>query len=154
MFLSQSAHETTGCSHLLESVSSITCVMYAPISTSNPFLTQTNDCRSMEPWRFFFPLLFFFFSFFFFHSRDRDLAARMWRLLGQRAGESSARFTSGLLSIRHHLDRLLPFDSCLRPTETHWLEKVISLRPSVFEYPSSRPRLNKLGEREEILFQC
>lgn len=65
MFLSQSAHETTGCSHLLESVSSITCVMYAPISTSNPFLTQTNDCRSMEPWRFFFPLLFFFFFFFF-----------------------------------------------------------------------------------------
>ena len=80
MFLSQSAHETTGCSHLLESLSSITCVMYAPISTSNPFLTQTNDCRSMEPWNFFF--LFSSFFFFFFLSREkerereRDLTAR------------------------------------------------------------------------------
>lgn len=93
---------------------------------------------------FFFPLSFFSF-FFFFHSRDRDLAARLWRLLGQRAGESSARFTSGLLSIRHHLDRLLPFDSCLRPTETHWLEKVIRLRPSAFEYLETSIEY-KLGE--------
>ena len=72
MFLSQSAHETTGCSHLLESVSSITCVMYAPISTSNPFLTQTNDCRSMEPWRFFFSLSPFFPFFFFPFQRPRS----------------------------------------------------------------------------------
>ena len=93
---------------------------------------------------FFFPSLLFF-LFFFFHSRDRDLAARLWRLLGQRAGESSARFTSGLLSIRHHLDRLLPFDSCLRPTETHWLEKVIRLRPSAFEYLETSIEY-KLGE--------
>ena len=78
MFLSQSAHETTGCSHLLESVSSITCVMYAPISTSNPFLTQTNDCRSMEPWRFFFspsPFFpFFLFSFFFFSIPETEIS--------------------------------------------------------------------------------
>lgn len=42
---SQFTHETTGCSHLLELLSLITCVMYASISTANPFLTQTNDCR-------------------------------------------------------------------------------------------------------------
>lgn len=45
MFLSQSAHEITGCSDPLESPSSITCVMYAAISTANPFLTQTNGPR-------------------------------------------------------------------------------------------------------------
>lgn len=45
MFLSQSAHEITGCNDPLESPSSITCVMYAAISTANPFLTQTNGPR-------------------------------------------------------------------------------------------------------------
>lgn len=45
MFLSQSVHEITGCSDPLQSPSSITCVMYAAISTTNPFLTQTNGLR-------------------------------------------------------------------------------------------------------------
>jgi len=48
MFLSQSTREITGCNDPPESPSSITCVMYAVISTANPFLTQTDGPAAAE----------------------------------------------------------------------------------------------------------
>lgn len=94
MFLSQSAHETTGCSHLPETLSSITCVMYASISTSNPFLTQTNDCRSMGSGIFFL----------------RDLAAPLWRLLGQRTENRAFDLHCIGIDSTRHVARLCSFN--------------------------------------------